>query len=200
MREKNNPRKPCPHYFVGSAARDIHVRRLETRDDRSGFHSGNIDLDRFFQRFAGQNQFRHHIGTTYVALQGSHIVGFVTVSSGEMVSEKLSRALRRHLPSYPLPVLRIARLAVDDRVKGLGIGRLLLRTMLELALEMRDRVGCIGVVVDAKPEAADFYSSIGFETIGLVGGAIGDRPEPIAMFLPVRQIDAAVRSAGTPES
>jgi hypothetical protein len=44
------------------------VRRLEPRDDRTRFRSGNVDLDRFFARYAGQNQFRHHIGTTYVAV------------------------------------------------------------------------------------------------------------------------------------
>ena len=52
-----------------NAEQEIRIRRLEPRDDRSEFHSGNIDLDRFFQRYAGQNQFRHHIGTTYVATQ-----------------------------------------------------------------------------------------------------------------------------------
>lgn len=171
---------------------EICIRRLKPRDDRSGFHSGNIDLDRFFQRYAGQNQFRHHIGTTYVAVQGNRIIGFVTVSSGEMVADRLSKALRRRLPSYPLPILRIARLAVDERYQGHGIGRLLLRAMLELALEMRDRVGCIGVVVDAKPDAVAFYATLGFKTIELVSGTLGDRPEPIAMLLPIQQIELAV--------
>jgi GNAT superfamily N-acetyltransferase len=178
---------------VSNAKQAIGIRRLEPRDDRSEFHSGNIDLDRFFQRYAGQNQFRHHIGTTYVAVQGEHITGFVTVSSGEMVAERLSKALREQLPSYPLPILRIARLATDERFQGQGIGRLLLRAMFELALEMRDRVGCIGVVVDAKADAVAFYSSLGFNTIELVSGALGDRPEPVAMFLPIRQIEAAAR-------
>lgn len=177
---------------MSNAAHEVRVRRLEPRDDRSGFRSGNIDLDRFFQRYAGQNQFRHHIGTTYVAVQGDHVTGFVTVSSGEMVAEKLTKKLRQRLPAYPLPILRIARLAVDGHFQGHGIGRLLLRAMLELALEMRDRVGCIGVVVDAKPDAVAFYSSLGFEPIGLVGGALGDRPEPVAMFLPIGQIAAAI--------
>jgi GNAT superfamily N-acetyltransferase len=166
---------------------------LEPRDDRSEFHSGNIDLDRFFQRYAGQNQFRHHIGTTYVAVQGDRIVGFVTVSSGEMVAEKLAKSLRRRLPAYPLPILRLARLAVDTRFQGYGIGRLLLRAMLELALEIRDRIGCIGVVVDAKPDAIPFYSSLGFTPIDLISGTLGDRPEPIAMFLPIGQIAAAAK-------
>jgi predicted N-acetyltransferase YhbS len=178
---------------VSNTKLEVSVRRLEPRDDRPEFRSGNIDLDRFFQRYAGQNQFRHHIGTTYIPVQGDRIVGFVTVSSGEMVGEKLARSLRRRLPAYPLPVLRIARLAVDERFQGHGIGRLLLRSMLVLALEMRDRVGCTGVVVDAKPDAVTYYSSLGFTPIGLISGALGDRPEPVAMFLPIGQISAAAK-------
>ncbi len=141
---------------MSKAEQEILIRRLKPRDDRSGFHSGNIDLDRFFQRYAGQNQFRHHIGTTYVAVQDNRITGFVTVSSGEMVADRLSKTLHKRLPSYPLPILRIARLAVGERYQGHGIGRLLLQAMLELALEMRDQAGCIGVVVDAKPNAVAF--------------------------------------------
>ncbi len=174
-----------------SAEGEIRIHRLESNDDCSGFRSGKIDLDCFFQRYAGQNQFRHHIGTTYVAIQGDCITGFVTVSSGEMMAEELPKPLRGRLPAYPLPILRVARLAVDERFQGHGIGRLLLRAMLELALEMRDRVGCTGVVVDAKPDAVDFYSGLGFKVIELVSGALGDRPEPIAMFLSIRQIVAA---------
>lgn len=178
---------------MSSAEQEIHIRRLEPRDDRTGFQSGNIDLDRFFQRYAGQNQFRHHIGTTYVAVQGDRITGFVTVSSGEMVAERVPKPLRRRLPSYPLPILLIARLAVDYRFQGHGIGRLLLRAMLEIALEMRNRIGCVGVVVDAKPDAVAFYSTLGFKNIELVSGTLGDRPEPVAMFLPIRQIKTAAR-------
>ena len=180
---------------MSNAEREVHVRRLEPRDDRSGFRSGSIDLDRFFQRYAGQNQFRHHVGTTYVAVQGDHITGFVTVSSGEMVAEKLTKSLRKRLPAYPLPILRLARLAVDERFQGHGIGRLLLRAMLDLASEMRDRVGCIGVVVDAKPDAVGFYSTLGFKPVELISGSLGDRPEPVAMFLPIGPIAAAVKEA-----
>ena len=179
-----------------SAEGEIRIRRLESNDDRSGFRSGNIELDRFFQRYAGQNQFRHHIGTTYVAIQAGGITGFVTVSSGEMMAEELPKPLRGRLPAYPLPILRVARLAVDERFQDHGIGRLLLRAMLELALEMRDRVGCTGVVVDAKPDAVDFYSGLGFKVIELVSGALGDRPEPVAMLLPIREIAVAVGERG----
>jgi GNAT superfamily N-acetyltransferase len=101
------------------------------------------------------------LGTTHVTVQGDRIRGFVTVSSGEMVAERLSKILRKRLPPYPLPIPRIARLAVDKRFQGHGIGRLFLRAILKLALEMRDRAGCIGVLVDAKPDAVAFYSALG---------------------------------------
>ena len=41
---------------------EIEVRALAPGDDRSGFASGNSDLDRFFQKYAAQNQFRQHVG------------------------------------------------------------------------------------------------------------------------------------------
>lgn len=180
---------------MSSGGQEVRVRRLKPPDDRSGFRSGNIDLDRFFQRFAGQNQFRHHIGTTYVAVKGDQIVGFATASSGEIAAESLTKVQRRRLPAYPLPILRLARLAVDERFQGHGIGRLLLRAILELSLKMRDRVGCVGVVVDAKPDAVAFYATLGFSPMQLVSGPLGDRPEPVAMFLPIREIAAAVERA-----
>lgn len=65
--------------------------------------------------------------------------------------------MRRRLPAYPLPILRLARFGVDRRAQGLGAGRALLRHVLALALDPRDSFGCIGVVTDAKPEAVAFY-------------------------------------------
>lgn len=169
---------------------EVRVRLLRTDDERTEFESGNIELDRFFLRYAGQNQFRHHVGSTYVAVHGNAIAGFMTVSTAELSSEKLTKKLRRRLPGYPMPVLRLARLAVDRRWQGHGVGRLLLRSVLELALEMRDRVGCTGVVVDAKADAVGFYASLGFERLELASGGLGDRPEPTVMFLPIATIAA----------
>ena len=159
------------------------VRRLLHTDDRSQFTSGNIELDRFFQRYAGQNQFRHHIGTTYVAVDDDRILGFATVSAAEIEVVELPKARRRRLPGYPLPVLRLARLAVDQRAQSQGLGLLLLKAVFLLAQRMADEIGCVGVLVDAKPEAVSFYERYGFEPMEVQQGQLGDRPEPIAMFL-----------------
>ena len=173
---------------------DVIVRRLEPADDRSSFRSGDIDLDRFFQRFAGQNQFRPHLGTTWVASRSSAILGFVTVSAGHLEAGDMPDSLRRRLPAYPLPVLRLARLAVMAEVRGQGIGRVLVRAVFGLAWRMADDFGCVGVVVDAKAEAVAFYGNLGFVALGHDKGALGDRPEPTPMFI---ALSAIPRPAGT---
>ena len=162
---------------------EVEVRPLRPEDDRRSFRSGDPDLGRFFAKYAGQNQFKHHIGTTYVAVLDGLIVGFATVSAAAIAVDELSASLSRRLPRYPLPVLRLARMAVDTRVQGQGLGAQLLKAVFVLALEMAQRVGCIGVVVDAKDKAVDFYKNYGFEPIRLVEGELGDRPRPLPMFL-----------------
>jgi GNAT superfamily N-acetyltransferase len=168
----------------------VEVRALAPTDERHSFRCGNADLDRFFQRFAGQNQFRHHIGTTWVALDDQRIVGFATVSAAHLELDDLPVPAQRGLPRHPLPVLRLARLAVDETARGQGLGRLLLKTVFLLAREMSARVGCVGVVVDAKAESVGFYETYGFEALKVSQGALEDRPEPTPMFLPLTMIPA----------
>ena len=161
----------------------ISIRRLQPSDDRSRFRSGNVDLDRFFQRFAGQNQFRHHIGTTYVAVDDGNILGFATVAPSEIAADGIPEAERKRLPRYPLPVLRLARLATEESARGRGIGSTLLQAVFTLAHTMSDELGCVGVVVDAKPDAIAFYEKLGFVALQPRAGQLGDRPEPLPMFL-----------------
>ncbi|MCP4698965.1 MAG: GNAT family N-acetyltransferase [Gammaproteobacteria bacterium] len=175
-------------------ALDILIRLLRLGDKRDDFHCGDIELDRFFQRYAGQNQFRHYIGATYVAEANGVLTGFVTVSAGEITAENLRADLRKKLPAYPLPILRIARLAVDLRFQNLGIGKLLLKQMFQLALEMRRQVGCVGIVTDAKPEAVDFYTRLGFETLAVVRGDLAVHLASQPLFLPLRLVEEAAHS------
>ena len=173
-------------------AKTVEVRALERDDDRTAFSCGQRDLDRFFQHYAGQNQFKLHLATTYVAVIDSGIVGFATVTAASLGREHIpDDRHRRHLPAYPLPVLRLARLGVDVRAQRLGIGTALLRYVFALALGQRDRVGCVGIVTDAKPEAVGFYESLGFvELAGVQEGLLHGEPTP--MFLTIATVAAAV--------
>lgn len=167
----------------------LKVRRLQPEDDRSKFRSGNVELDRFFVRYAGQNQFRHHIGTTYIAIDDDGAIsGFATVTASELATSNLPATKRKRLPQYPLPVLRLARLAVDESAQGRGVGSTLLRAVFILAQQMASEYGCVGIVVDAKPEAVAFYDKLGFIELAVRAGQLGDRPEPLPMFLEIGAI------------
>lgn len=166
---------------------DVTVRKLSTDDDRSSFRSGNEDLDRFFARYAGQNQFRHHIGTSYVAVVDDDIAGYATVVASEIAPATRGSTQRKRAPRYPLPVLRLARMAVDQRHTGTGVASTLLRAVLLLAEQMATDVGCVGVVVDAKPDAVGFYEKLGFLPLQVTAGELGDRPQPLPMFLELGQ-------------
>jgi len=169
----------------------MEIRALRESDDRRSFRSGDPDLDRFLLKYAGQNQFRHHIGTTYVAAQAGRVVGYATVAPGQLEIDRLPASRKRKLPRYPLPVLRLARLAVDEAMQGQGVGVSLLRFVFQLALRLSDEYGCAGVLVDAKADAVPFYERLGFLALELVEGHGAARPVPAAMFLPLSDLRAA---------
>ncbi len=167
-------------------AEEVEIRLLRPDDDRSAFSCGQPDLDRFFHHYAGQNQFKLHLVVTYVAAVEGRLLGFATVTVGSLERRNLPSArMRRRLPAYPLLVLRLARLGVDERAQGLGVGRALLRRVLSLGLDQRDSLGCVGVVTDAKPDAVAFYARHGFEPLeGVRQGALHGDATPL--FLPLR--------------
>lgn len=170
----------------------IEIRALREGDDRTAFRSGDADFDRFFQQFADQNQFRHHLGVTYVAVDGRDVLGFATIAAAHVEIDGLPLAVRRKLPHYPLPVLRLARLAIDQSGQGQGLGLHLLGFVLRLALQMSDDYGCVGVMVDAKPNAEAFYTKYGFVAVEAVEGRSDARPAPTPMFLAIRAINDAI--------
>ncbi len=170
----------------------ITIRPLQLSDDRANFRSGNDELDVFFHRYAGQNQFLRHIGVSYIALQNGQILGFYTVSAGHLTFDELPQPMQKKLPRYPVPILRLARLAVDEKSRGKAIGSLLLRDAMLRALTMAESIGCAAIVVDAKAEAVPFYEKFGFASFGAVEGLSGTRPLPVSMLLPLSAIRAGL--------
>jgi predicted N-acetyltransferase YhbS len=162
----------------------VEVRQLRESDDRTKFRSGDEDLDRFFARHAGQNQFRLHIGTTYVAVDDAgSIVGYATVASCSIDAVRLPRKVAKRLPTYPIPALRLARMAVAQGLQRSGVGALLMKAMFLIAREQARRSGCAFVVVDAKPGAETYYERWGFEFVPVEVGELEARPVPRPMFL-----------------
>lgn len=170
----------------------VKVHPLRPENERGGFRCGDDSLDRYLVEFAWQNMTRHHVGVTYVAEEAGVVLGYVTVAAGSLSRLDLPTSAARRLPAYPLPVLRVARLAVDERFHGNGIGSELLGAALDLALDMSDRVGCVGLVADVKPGAERFYERFGFETVKAEAGHSGVRPRQELMFLPLGTVRGAL--------
>ena len=175
----------------------MEIRALRASDDRSRFSSGDADLDRFFRAFAGQNQFDKYIGTTYVAVEGGSIVGFVTVAGASLGLDKLPPKARKGLPKYDPPILRLARLGVEAAQVGKGVGELLVRHVLILAIQQAVQVGCVGVLVDAKPGRESYYARFGFEPCPADSGESPQRPAPSPMFLTTAAIKSAIDARKT---
>lgn len=165
------------------------IELLAAHHDRAGFDCGELALDDFLRRQAGQLQ-RRGFGKTYVAVgdDGASVRGFVTVSVGQIAAASMPPTLK--LPRYPVPILRIGRLAVDRRSQGQGLGQDLLAFALHLALDFADRVGLWAVVVDAKHEAAAaWYRRLGF---------IATSDDPLCLFLPIGTLGQARSSPPVP--
>jgi GNAT superfamily N-acetyltransferase len=170
-----------------AASAELTVRPLRLEDDRGDFRCGEPELDRFFEHYAGQSQFKLRLTVTYVAVLDDRILGFTTVTGATLDRTAMpTQKLRKRLPAYPVPVLRLARLGVDERARGHGVGSALTRHVLELTLTQRDAIGCLGVVVDAKPASVAFYAKLGFVDLNVPreGQLVGD-PRPMFLVLEV---------------
>jgi len=165
------------------------IRTLERSDIRAGFSCGEPSLDVFLERYAWQNQTRHHLGVTYGAVDDRtrRVVGYFTIAAASIASDASTERLASGGYSE-IPVLRIARLAVDARVQGIGIGSELLHAALRIALEESARIGCAGVVIDARPGATGFYERFGFRPLGVLVGGGASRPRPVTMWLGIGSV------------
>jgi GNAT superfamily N-acetyltransferase len=179
----------------------METRSLLREDRRADFASGEPEIDEFLRRYAGQSQFRHHIGVTYCALAEGEIVAYATVSAGEIDPALLPNETGASLPAYPAPVLRLARVGVSSRIQGQGVGRELLQSAVDIAFEMRTRVGCVGIVVDAKPQSQEFYERSGFVVMPVTSRVAGAGAPPVRLFKTLKRsarVVAAARADHTP--
>lgn len=142
----------------------FHIEPLTRGHDRASFDCGEPALNEFIKRHARQNQDRR-IGRTCVAAEadGVRVFGFCTIASASIRPHDLPDPERRRLPRHRVPMVHLARLAVDSSATGQGLGESLLYHALELATRAADMIGVFGVEVYAEHEtAAAFYRRFGF--------------------------------------
>lgn len=131
------------------------------------FVNDEPDLVAYLRRWAMVHQERDLLGRTWLALDDeaeARVAGYFTLAAASLDREAVTGGDLGRLPRFPIPAVLLARLAVDTRVQGQGLGTWLfdeaLRRTLLLAAE--GPIGFRVFVTDAKNErAASFYERRG---------------------------------------
>lgn len=145
--------------------------------DRKGFDCGNAELDRWFAQVARQHKVKG-VSSTFVAVADEaspEVLGFYAVGLAELVNAELPAQYRKRLP-VKVPAFRLGRLATASGHQRKGIGEYLLFDAIDRVTRIAGEIGGVGLVVNAKSSAVDFYRRYGFEPMA---------DHPLNLFLPL---------------
>ncbi len=140
------------------------VELLTKAHDRKRFDCGKLEQNEFLKQRARKHAELNYSRTWVAVEEGqSEILGYVTLSMGNIVFENLTDELRAKLPRYPMPVLHVGQLATAASLQGREIGSPLLRFASEKAIEASATVGCFAIeLVADNQKAFDWYLRRGF--------------------------------------
>jgi len=150
--------------------------------DRSEFSCGKTPLDDFIRSRVSQYE-KRRLGKTFVAVAAGNkrVVGFYTLAAGAVAFYHLPEDTSRKLPKHPVPVVLLARLAVDQCAQGKGLGEQLLLDAFQRSLDLSISLGVHAVeVVAINDAAAAFYGKYGFVPL---------LDEPLHLHLPIATIE-----------
>lgn len=141
-------------------------RPLNEADDLSVFDCGRETLNVWLKDRALKNQMSDATRTYVIADQkAGRIVGYVSLASAQIDRKTLPGKNRRNRPD-PVPVILLARLAIDTRYQGKGIGGDLLAFAASIAIAASQSIGVSGMVTHPIDEQARaFYASHDFMTL-----------------------------------
>lgn len=157
------------------------VRKLAPADSTEGFDCGQSALNQFLQRYALVNQ-KANSAQTYVCCLRGKVVGFYSLAVGGVDPEDAPTRVMKGMARHPVPVMILARLAVDRDHQKQGLGKALLKDALLRTAQAADIVGIRCLLVHAKDEAArHWYESWEFEP---------SPADPYQLFLMLKDLKA----------
>jgi GNAT superfamily N-acetyltransferase len=166
-----------------------HEQAITQGGDRAAFGCGVAALDIFLKKYARQSHERGG-AKTFLAVEDanpSSILGFYSLNPGCLAYDRVPLSVSGKLGRHEVPVFRLARLAVDQRWHGQGLGGLLLLAAGRRCLRVAAEVGGVALWIDAKTEkAANWYKSY---------GAIPLLDSPLTLIIPLSTIANALAEA-----
>jgi GNAT superfamily N-acetyltransferase len=158
------------------------VEALGKTHDRTAFTCGSAALDRYLQQQARQDAEKNVAAPFVLTLPPDpKVLGYYTLSASLVNASELPDALAKKLPRYPqLPVALLGRLAVEQSMKGKGVGQFLLMDALRRSLDAAASIAAMAVLVDAKGDAAQaYYRHFSFLPLQV---------QPSRLFLPMKTV------------
>jgi GNAT superfamily N-acetyltransferase len=135
---------------------------LTEHHNTESFDCGVDSLNQWLKRRALKNQITGG-SRTFVVCEGRRVLAYYALASGAVVADGVTGKFGRNMPD-PIPVIVLARLAVDHSRHGKGWGRALIRDVAMRAVRAADLIGVRGLIVHAlSAEAKGFYEQMGFE-------------------------------------
>ncbi len=139
------------------------VEKLDPTHDVDSFKCGKEPLDRFLKRFALANQ-KADSARTYVACRGLTVLAYYSLAAGAVEQSDAPLRVGKGLARYPIPVMLLARLAVDLTWQGRGLGKALVKDAL-LRTAAADIAGIWALLFHANDdEARGWYEALEFES------------------------------------
>ncbi len=149
------------------------------------FDCGRQALNNWLKRFALQNQ-RANAARTFVTCDRNHVVGYYSLAVGSINHEIAAPRIKKGLARHPIPIMLLARLAVDSRYQGRNIGSGLLKDAIYRTLQASDYAGIRALLVHAKDNSArKFYENFDFESSPL---------DPLKLMLLIKDARKVVES------
>jgi GNAT superfamily N-acetyltransferase len=160
---------------------------LLARQPTEGFRCGRPALDTWLiehaQAATGAGSAR-----TYVVgdrEQDDRVVGYFALNAGGAEPASAPPRVRAGMPRHPIPVVLLARLAVDVSVQGHGLGAFLLADAMRRSMAAAEAIGVRALLVHAKDEAARaFYERFGF---------VASPTDPLHLMLLMKDLRASLR-------
>jgi GNAT superfamily N-acetyltransferase len=155
---------------------------LTSHHSIADFSCGTASLDDWLKRRAFVNQ-TSGATRTFVTCVDNKVVGYYALASGGISVKSALGKFRRNMPN-PIPVVILARLAIDSSYQGQGLGRALFRDAALRVIQAADTIGIRGIIVHAiSEEAKNFYLGLGFSLSPL---------EPMTLMITLNDLRACI--------
>lgn len=159
------------------------IEKLQPYHAVEVFDCGQDALNRFLQEYALSNQLSGG-AQSYIGLTDDRVIGYYALAVGSVEQEQAPERVKKGLAKHAIPIMLLARLAVDLQWQKRGVGAALLKDAMLRTLQAADIAGIRALVVHAKDEAARvFYERYDFIT---------SPTDPLHLFTLLKDVRKAV--------